>query len=208
VIARRLRAQDGFGLVELLIAMTVMAIGIMAIVAGFSSGIVAVSRASRIGTAGTLADKQMEAYRALPYAKIALRSTLVGAAASPYTSDPAYSATLLSDTVLSGSTTAYDGSYCNTSPVTCQPVQSSVTGPDGRTYRVDSFIVWYCAAGTLRTAAYNGTTYSTASPGCTDTSTPPVDQARAAKQVTVVVRDATTTSKTYVRETSVFDQAT
>ena len=40
-----------------------MALGIMAIVAGFSSGMVALGNASRTGTAGTLADRQMEAYR-------------------------------------------------------------------------------------------------------------------------------------------------
>ena len=49
--------------------MLVMALGIMAIVAGFSSGMVALSNASRTGTAGTLADRQMEAYRALPYSE-------------------------------------------------------------------------------------------------------------------------------------------
>ena len=200
--------EDGFGLLELLIAMVVMTVGIMAIVAGFSSGMIALGTANRTSTAGTMADKQMEAFRALPYTKIALKATLVTGAASPYTSDSAYTGTVLTDTVLTSSTTAYDGSYCNTSPVTCQPVQASVTGPDGRAYRIDTYIGWYCAAGALRTATYNGTTYSTASPGCTDSSTPPVDQARAVKQVTVVVRDATTTSRTYMREASVFDQAT
>ena len=48
--------------------MLVMALGIMAIVAAFSSGMVALNNASRTGTAGTLADRQMEAYRALAYA--------------------------------------------------------------------------------------------------------------------------------------------
>src|SRR5262247_3334493 len=52
--------------------MTVMAIGISAIVAGFSSGIVALNNAGRTGTAGTLADKQMEAYRALDFTNIPL----------------------------------------------------------------------------------------------------------------------------------------
>ena len=66
-------SEAGFGVIELLIAMTVMAIGISAIVAGFSSGIVALNNASRTGTAGTLADKQMEAYRALPYASVPAR---------------------------------------------------------------------------------------------------------------------------------------
>lgn len=51
------------GLVELLVAMTVMAIGIFALVAGFSSGFGAINRASTTSTAGTLADQQMEAFR-------------------------------------------------------------------------------------------------------------------------------------------------
>ena len=65
---RRLAASEGgFGLIELLIAMTVMVIGITAIVAGFSSGMVALNRASRASTAATLADIQMEGYRRVKY---------------------------------------------------------------------------------------------------------------------------------------------
>ena len=59
----RLRAEEGMTLIELLIAMVVMSIGIAALVAGFSSGILAVNRARATSTAGTLADKQMELYR-------------------------------------------------------------------------------------------------------------------------------------------------
>ena len=51
------------GLVELLVAMTVLSIGIFALVAGFSSGFGAINRASKTSTAGTLADKQMESFR-------------------------------------------------------------------------------------------------------------------------------------------------
>jgi type II secretory pathway pseudopilin PulG len=50
-------------LIELLIAMTVLAIGIAALVAGFSSSILSVNRARLASTAGTLADRQMELYR-------------------------------------------------------------------------------------------------------------------------------------------------
>jgi type II secretory pathway pseudopilin PulG len=50
-------------LIELLIAMVVMSIGIAALVAGFSSGVVSINRARLTSTAGTLADKQMELYR-------------------------------------------------------------------------------------------------------------------------------------------------
>jgi type II secretory pathway pseudopilin PulG len=69
-VRARLKSGAGFGLVELLIAMSVMTIAITAVVAGFSSGMVALANASRTGTAGALADKQMEAYRALEFTSI------------------------------------------------------------------------------------------------------------------------------------------
>ena len=62
-VSTRVREESGFGLVELLIAMTVMVVGITALVAGMSSGFVAVKRAADESTAAALADKQMEAYR-------------------------------------------------------------------------------------------------------------------------------------------------
>jgi prepilin-type N-terminal cleavage/methylation domain-containing protein len=58
-----LRAEEGMTLIELLIAMVVMSIGIAALVAGFSSGVVSINRARVTSTAGTLADQQMELYR-------------------------------------------------------------------------------------------------------------------------------------------------
>ena len=58
-----MRAEEGMTLIELLIAMVVMSIGIAALVAGFSSGVVSINRARMTSTAGTLADKQMELYR-------------------------------------------------------------------------------------------------------------------------------------------------
>jgi prepilin-type N-terminal cleavage/methylation domain-containing protein len=62
-VLTRLRSEEGVTLIELLIAMVVTAIGTAAIVAGFSSGILAVNRANVASTAGALADKQMESYR-------------------------------------------------------------------------------------------------------------------------------------------------
>jgi len=70
-VRRLAKGEEGFGLIELLIAMTVMVIGIMAIVAAFSSGTVALSRASQASTAATLADIQMEGFRKMTYASIA-----------------------------------------------------------------------------------------------------------------------------------------
>ena len=59
----RLRAEEGMTLIELLIAMAVMSIGIAALVAGFSSGVVAINHSRLTSTAGSLADQQMELYR-------------------------------------------------------------------------------------------------------------------------------------------------
>jgi prepilin-type N-terminal cleavage/methylation domain-containing protein len=69
-VRRRLRRQEGFGLVELVIAMTILAIGLLALMAAFSSGYAAINRASEVGTASVLADKQMETLRAMSYATI------------------------------------------------------------------------------------------------------------------------------------------
>ena len=59
------------GLVELLIAMTVMSIGVFALVAGLSSGFGSINRASKASTAATLADQQMEQFRSGSWASIA-----------------------------------------------------------------------------------------------------------------------------------------
>ena len=69
-MAIRGRGDEGFGLVELLIAMTVLAIGIFALVAGFSSGYGALNRSSSASSAASVAETKMESYRALKYVSI------------------------------------------------------------------------------------------------------------------------------------------
>jgi Tfp pilus assembly protein PilV len=129
-LLKRLRPNDGFGLVELLIAMVMLNVGLLAVMAAFISGSKAVGRASRIATASTLADTQMELYRALTYPAIALDSSSVPAT-TPYTSDVAYSASQVTATCASGAYTSYP--QCNAS--------RTLTGPDHVTYRVDTYIV-------------------------------------------------------------------
>jgi prepilin-type N-terminal cleavage/methylation domain-containing protein len=70
VLRRLANNEEGFGLVELLIAMVVMSIGITAIVAGYSSGILAVDRAKAGTTAGALADQRMETFRQGSFAAV------------------------------------------------------------------------------------------------------------------------------------------
>src|SRR6478752_5924081 len=63
----RARDQNGFGMLELLMAMVMLNVGILAIVAAFSSGNSALARANRISTAGALANRQMEVYRGINF---------------------------------------------------------------------------------------------------------------------------------------------
>ena len=65
-LRRRTAADDGFGLIELLIAMTMLAIAVGALLTVFASSAVSLRRAGQKGTALTLADTQMEKYRTRP----------------------------------------------------------------------------------------------------------------------------------------------
>ena len=132
----RLRSERGFGLIELLMAMVILNIGILAIVAAFNSGIFALNRASKISTASALADSQMELYRAITYNAIALDSTALGVVDNTYKCDSALGVSCPNST--SGEVTA----TCSGSPVPneCNPSRP-VTGADRKSYRVDTYIV-------------------------------------------------------------------
>ena len=144
LMLRRLRSQEGFGLIELTIAMAMMAVALLVLVAALSSGEVTLQRAGAAGTAGTLADRQMEKYRAMKYSAIMLdATTLAGSTVagtpgdSVYKGDASYSASQVTGScVLSG-----------VWPDPCNPLQYPVTGPDNRSYRVDTYITSYLPTG-------------------------------------------------------------
>ena len=132
----RLRSERGFGLIELLMAMVMLNIGILAIVAAFQSGMFALNRASKISTASALADSQMELYRAITYSSIALDATALGSVDNTYKCDSALGASCPNST--SSEVTA----TCSGSPLPNECVPSrTVTGADRKTYRVDSYVV-------------------------------------------------------------------
>lgn len=181
-VSTRVREEAGFGLVELLIAMTVMVVGIMAIVAGLSSGIVAVKRAGDESTAAALADTQMEAYRALPNCAIYLEEATIASAGPAYTGDVAYVADPASR--IKDNTPLLDpSSSCAMASTSAAltTAHQSLTGADGRSYWIDTYIV--------TSTAVSGTV---------------------GKKVTLVVRDPhdTTSTKALVRETSAFTPPT
>ena len=127
----RLRNEKGFGLLELLMAMTMLNIGILALVAAFNSGAIALQRASRTSTAAALADQQMELYRAILYSTIGLDSTSVNATDTTYRSDSVLGGSLSNDLTVT----------CTESPLPnqCLPTRT-IAGADHRTYRVDTYV--------------------------------------------------------------------
>lgn len=132
-LRRCARDERGFGLIELLAAMVVLAVGILALFAMFESGVRQLTRASTVTTAGALADKEMEGYRAIKYASIGLPDTLVLAEGTPYSDDSAYSA---------DAATRVDLVACGTAPCTTKVPVQTPTGADGKTYRVDTYVTW------------------------------------------------------------------
>jgi Tfp pilus assembly protein PilV len=168
--SRRVDPEAGFGLVEVLIAMTMLALGILALFAMFEAGIRQISRASTVTTAGALADREMESFVAIRYDSIGLPESLVTAAATPYSSDAAYQSSASNRVGLNA---------CGTSPCTTKVPVQTLTGADGRTYRVDTYVTWHAVTGGRNT-----------------------------KRVTIVIRDSTNTAKTWARVSSTFDEST
>ena len=199
-LVARLRHEDrGFGLIELLVAMSVLSIGIMATVAGFTSGALALQRANAIATASAVADTQMELYRGIRFepvtgstdytTSINLDTTAVTNALNDpvYACDPAIRINPAQPCGAGNRKTQFTQSCPiagNGTPYQCNPRRVS-PGPDGRPYRVDTYIVHEAPT----------------APG------DPV-QARKVKIVTVVVRDAANPARTLFRGQSTFDKST
>jgi Tfp pilus assembly protein PilV len=130
----RVRSERGFGMVELLAAMSVMVIGLLAVFTMFQSGIVAVRRAGNQTTAAVLADAQMEKFRAVKYESIGLANAAVDAADSVYKGDIAY-------TVGGGATTTLVNAV-NASATSMQVASfASFPSTNGFRVKIDSEIV-------------------------------------------------------------------
>ena len=174
----RLRSQEGFGLIELVISMVMLNVGILAVVAAFNSGALALRRASETASAAVLADKQMELYRAVKYGEIALDTTAVGTANTDTTYQCDYANRVNPASTCGGANQQTQQlTTCSTMTAQCNPRQT-VPGPDKRSYRVDTYVV---------------------------AQTPPTG--RANKLVTIVVRRSSDL-RVLARLSSTFDQTT
>jgi type II secretory pathway pseudopilin PulG len=180
-VASRLRTEEGFGMIEILLAMIFITIAIMVLVSGFASATVAINRASRISTAGVIADSQMERYRAMSYSWIGLDTA--GATDALYTGDTACVGVGCSNVAPTAGASACraGGTVYVVYPKNCAPSQP-VTGPDGRSYRLDTYV-----RGVQSVIVGNP---------------------RSTKLVTIVVRDPAVNNRVIAREESDFDYCT
>jgi Tfp pilus assembly protein PilV len=179
-VQARAHDESGFGLLELLMAMVMLNVGVLAIVAAFSSGNAALARASRISTAAALADKQMEIYRGQDYDNILFTTTEWNGAIgdSTYTADSVYQANMANPQAPKALVSRVTSCPAGVPTQACDP-SFTVTGADHRSYRVDTYLY-----------------YDTPSYG------------NQLKTVTVVVRKSDDTSKSLARVSSTFDPST
>jgi prepilin-type N-terminal cleavage/methylation domain-containing protein len=169
-LARRLGCQAGFGMMELVIAMTVMLIGVMATYSMFQSSALQIKRAANTTTAAALADTDMEQLRALRYTAIGLDEAAIAGTDTTYRGDAAWNASAPSRVHVVA---------CGTAPCTTSVPTKTVTGADGRSYRVDTYMTWQT-----------------------------VTSGRNVKLVTIVVRDGAAANKVWARVASSFDEST
>jgi prepilin-type N-terminal cleavage/methylation domain-containing protein len=181
-ISGRARTEAGFGMIELLCSMTVLSIGILAVFAMFHSGSVQVKRAANVTTAAALADTEMEGYRAIRYSYIGLDNTQVVATDSTYKTI-SFGAYLAPSNPTNQSNSMVILPACGTPPCTNSVPSKTVTGADGKSYRVDTYITWQT------------------------TSTAAGVAGRDVKLITIIVRDFVTSS-VYARVSSSFDETT
>ena len=121
-------------LLELIVAVVVLSVALLALMAGYDSAFLSLHKAAQKSSAATLAQNQLELYSALSYSAIGLDTTTlssVKASDSTYTSDEAAldNAASATDHTISG---------CGTS-TQCLPVQT-LTGSDHKAYRVETFV--------------------------------------------------------------------
>jgi type II secretory pathway pseudopilin PulG len=167
-------------MLELLMAMVMLNVGILAVVAAFSSGNAALFRANRISTSGALANKQMEAYRGLKYDNIVfVTSEWTSAIAdSTYTGDTVYQQNMASPVAPQALVPTVSACPANVPATACDPSYTT-TGADHRSYRVDTYLY-----------------FDTPTSG---------NQLRA---VTVVIRDPNSLTRPLARVSSTFDPST
>jgi prepilin-type N-terminal cleavage/methylation domain-containing protein len=184
-LRRRAASDDGFGMIELLIALSILSVAIAALITVFAASAVSLRRAGQNGTALTLADTQMEKYRTRTFTGVRIDGTLIPTSGTYVTANSTDSTIPPSTNQALSGQNGDDTCPTSSEPPACLPVQN-VTGPDGHQYRIDTYVNYVNNDSTL--------SIRTPTSGLT------------LKRITVVVRDATT-GTIMARESSAFEGA-
>jgi Tfp pilus assembly protein PilE len=128
----RLSNNEGFMLVDLVVATALLSIAILALMAVYDSAFMSLHKAAQKTAAATLAQNQLELYSALSYTSIGLDSTRLTAALA----DTTYAADR-SGLSPAGGTNVTLASACSTTQ--CLPIQT-LTGDNRKSYTVETFI--------------------------------------------------------------------
>ncbi len=133
----RLRDEGGMGLDELVVAMFVLTVALLALAAGYETAAVSVRNANKKTVAAKLAMSQIELYQSLKVSSIGLdQTTLTNVKTS---GSGSYDGTYVSDLAgLTPSGTDHTIVSCGSTPQ-CTPIQD-VTGPENHPYRLETFI--------------------------------------------------------------------
>lgn len=168
----RLRAEHGQGMIEMIMAVVLITVALLALMASYDGAFMSLHKSARTNAAAQLADTQIELYNSLyalsttdPTAQIGLSSSLLTTAKA---SDAFYST---DESSLSPTGTDFTNSSCTTTTAQCKPVQT-VTGTDGKSYRMETF-----------------TRNVTQTLTCTATTTVPCSASTSQRVVTVIIRD-------------------
>ena len=129
----RTHNENGFLMIELVAAMLILTVALLALIGAYSLGYFAIGKAGQTSSAGLLANNQLELYSTLPYASIGLDATTLTAVRS---SDPTYTS---DENALPGGATGDKTITGCGSSAQCLPVQT-IVGPDHKNYKVETYI--------------------------------------------------------------------
>jgi Tfp pilus assembly protein PilV len=136
----RLGDEAGSMLLELVLSLVFLAVAVGALLSVFASSMISLRNAGISGTAQTLVERQMEVYKTLPYPSLRLSAATVPGGSDVYVTSPPATVSTGFANVTAGATTP--SSEC-VSPTQAKGecAKQTFTGPDGRTYRVDSYVI-------------------------------------------------------------------
>jgi Tfp pilus assembly protein PilV len=205
----RLAGEEGFGLIELLIAMVVLNIGILALVATFQAGALAISTSAATSNGTAVADKVMEVYRSMPNAAIYLNNPASGGSDTGGWPNGIPNSTSTWYSAYQGDTAAYNGGayfdYAN--PTAGKWITTSTTGANFLPIAATNTALVPSSATSIAGNAVQGVTGPDGQsyPVLTYITAVTTGSSRYVKQVVVVVHDPRSTTRTLARESSLFD---